>query len=297
MNLKYIVDGETAGRAVKSILKTKLNLSERLIKKLKNEHKILCNNVPVYVNKPTSVGDLIEVLIDFVEECDDIIPEDIEIDILHEDDSLIIINKAPHIVVHPTFGHPSGTIANAIMFHLLEKGICKKVRPVSRLDRDTSGIIIFAKNQFVQEMLIRQMKSKTFIKEYLGIVQGVVQPLQGTIDLPIERKPGSIMLRHVAPTGAPSVTHYEVVEHYQDASYLKFSLETGRTHQIRVHCQAIGHPLIGDTLYSPSGSVFIGRQALHSQSVAFYHPFTSEKMVFTAPIPDDMQNLLKILKT
>lgn len=296
MNLKYIVDNSHAGKAVKTILKHELEISERLIKKLKYDGKILCNSAPVFVNAIVQAGDVIEVNIEFTEECDEVVPEEIEIDILYEDDYLIALNKQPNIVVHPTSSHPSGTVANAIMHHLLQKGICRKVRPVSRLDRDTTGIILFAKNQFVQEFLIRQMKDKTFFKEYIGVVMGNIPNEKGTIDLPIERKPGSIMLRHTAPTGVPSITHYEVLERLNGATLLKFKLETGRTHQIRVHCQAIGHPLMGDTLYSDIPTPLIDRQALHSQRASFLHPHSREPFELIAPMPADISNLLKQLR-
>lgn len=297
MNLKYIVDEAHSGKAVKTLLKQELALSERLIKKLKYDGKVFCNSHPVYVNTVVKTGDVVEVTIEFIEDCPDMVPESIPIDILYEDDTLIALNKQPNIVVHPTSSHPSGTVANAVMYHLLQKGISRKIRPVSRLDRDTTGIILFAKNQFVQEFLIRQMTDKTFQKGYLGVVSGVFEQSRGTIDLPIERKPGSIMERHVSPTGAPSVTHYEVVEQFPDASLLKFNLETGRTHQIRVHCQAAGHPLIGDTLYSDQKTELIHRQALHSHTATFIHPYSKQFLSLSAPMPEDMAALIRQLKS
>lgn len=299
LDLKYLVDEESNGKTVKYILKNKLKLSERLVKKLKYNSRVLCNSIPVFVNTIVNTNDTIEVSIDFDEENEDIIPEDIDIDIIFEDDCFMVLNKKPNIVVHPTSSHPSGTVANAIKFYLNKKGESGKIRPVSRLDRDTSGIIIFAKNQFVQESLIRQMNSRTFKKEYVGIVHSEVKDLKGTIDLPIERKPGSIMLRHVSQAGSPSVTHFEVIEHLRNATYLRFTLETGRTHQIRVHCQAIGHPLIGDTLYTNTGtenSGLINRQALHSWKVNFIHPLSEKAVTLTAPVPSDILRVLEILR-
>lgn len=294
MILKYTVKSGDTGQTVKHILKNELGLSETLVKKLKYSGKILCNSIPARIIELVEAGDIIEADIDFIEDAPGIIPEDIEIDIIYEDSCLIAVNKKPNIVVHPTCSHRSGTVANAIMSHMIGKGEFKKIRPVSRLDRDTSGIIIFAKNEFVQESLIRQMGNNSFKKEYIGVVHGIINDTAGTIDLPIERKPGSIMLRHISPTGAKSTTHFQVIEHLDDATYLKFELETGRTHQIRVHCQAIGHPLIGDTLYSDIKTDIIGRQALHSHKVSFTHPFDKSKMNVEAPIPDDITSLIKI---
>jgi 23S rRNA pseudouridine1911/1915/1917 synthase len=296
MVLKHTVASEDSGKTVKYILKARLMLSERLVKKLKYSSKILCNSIPVRVNEYVNEGDIIEAHIDFIEESPDITPQDIGIEIIFEDDCMIAVNKQPNIVVHPTCSHPDGTVANAVMYHMLKNGEFNKIRPVSRLDRDTSGVIIFAKNQFVQEALIRQMNSNGFKKEYLGVVHGTVNKTSGTINLPIERKPGSIMLRQVSPTGDISVTHYNVLEYLEGATYLKFILETGRTHQIRVHCQAIGHPLIGDTLYSDIITQMINRQALHSYKASFTHPLTNNEMVLTAPVPDDINSLLKILR-
>jgi 23S rRNA pseudouridine1911/1915/1917 synthase len=242
-----------------------------------------------------------EALVDLEEANEDILPEPLELDILYEDDMLIAVNKAPDTVVHPTFGHLTGTVANALMHHLLQKNIKTLIRPVSRLDRDTSGIIVFALNPFIQEKLVRQMHSNTFIKEYAGIVHGSFEEPVGTINLPITRLEGSIMLRHISPDGAPSVTHYEVLEQFEDTAFLKFRLETGRTHQIRVHSQATGHPLLGDTLYPLAEfegrhEGLMSRQALHSRRTSFLHPYTNRLLELESPIPPDMQAALEILR-
>jgi 23S rRNA pseudouridine1911/1915/1917 synthase len=301
MRLSITVAPEDNEKNVKYILKSRLCLSERLVKKLKYSGKILLNSVPVHVNVPVHAGDLLEALVDLEEANEDILPEPLELDILYEDDMLIAVNKAPDTVVHPTFGHLTGTVANALMHHLLQKNIKTLIRPVSRLDRDTSGIIVFALNPFIQEKLVRQMHSNTFIKEYTGIVHGSFGEPVGTINLSIARLEGSIMLRHISPDGAPSVTHYEVLEQFKDTAFLKFRLETGRTHQIRVHSQATGHPLLGDTLYPLPGfegrhEGLMSRQALHSRRTSFLHPYTNRPLELEAPIPSDMQAALEILR-
>jgi len=311
MDLKYTVTGTDEGKTVKYILKNRMGVSAKLIKKLKLTGQIYSNNAPVFVKDTVRENDEILIKLDFNEINEDIVPENIQIDILYEDECLLAINKPADTVVHPTWRHQSGTVANAVMYYLLNKGICTRIRPVSRLDRDTTGVIIFALNQYAQESLVRQMKSKTFIKEYIGIVKGIMENDKGVINLPIERKPDSIMLRHISETGSPSVTHYEVLKRFENATLLKFTLETGRTHQIRVHCQAVGHPLIGDTLYpylqefspGPGGpgdfsrlDELIKRHALHSRKVIFNHPVSGEKCTITAPIPEDFKNALIFLK-
>lgn len=297
----YNVPAEDDSKTVKYILKNRFSLSERLVKKLKFNDKIYLGSLPVHVNAIVHEGDVIEAHVDLDETNEDIIPEQIDIDIIYEDDSLIAINKPPNMVVHPTFRHFSGTVANALMYYLLQKGVKTLIRPVSRLDRDTSGIIIFALNSFVQDKLIKQMHTNSYLKEYVGLIHGFVKDCCGTINMPIDRLPGSIMLRHTTPEGAPSVTHYEVIERFGDATFAKFTLETGRTHQIRVHSQAIGHPLIGDTLYplplfEGCHEGLMSRQALHSIRTIFKHPVTQKILELSAPIPSDISHALEILR-
>ncbi|AEV68620.1 RluA family pseudouridine synthase [Acetivibrio clariflavus] len=336
MIITYTVEQDENGKDVKYILKHRMEISNRLMQKLKYQNKIKLNQKPVFVNAIVSAGDVLEVDIDYDDEVEDLVPQDIPIDIIYEDDCLIAVNKDSNIVVHPTCLHLDGTLANAVAHHMMKKGMAKKIRPVIRLDRNTSGIIIFAKNSYTQESLIRQMNKRIFQKEYIGIVHGRVENPKGTIDLPIERKEGSIMIRHVSPSGDKSVTHFETLEILKNASLLKFRLETGRTHQIRVHCQAIGHPLLGDTMYpyldisqrpnisnriendrviyelgnTISDNSFpiaqtthtslpvdiIERQALHSFRVEFIHPITKKTLQLVAPIPKDIDKALEILR-
>lgn len=303
MKLTYMAGYEDNCKTVKYILKNKLALSERLVKKLKYAGQIHYNTLPVHVNAPVYEGGIIEVFINFNDINEEIVPEKIDLDILFEDDSIIALNKPPYMVVHPTSCHRSGTMANGVMSYLLGKGIRTRIRPVNRLDRNTSGIIIFALNQYVQEKLIKQMQDNSYLKEYIGIVHGNIQKEAGIIDLPIERKPDSIMLRHVSLSGSRSVTRYEVIRHLRDADFVKFVLETGRTHQIRVHCQAIGHPLVGDTLYPHidsdvliNSAIPIGRQALHSNRTIFLHPVTGAPIELFAPVPSDICSALETLK-
>lgn len=291
MILKYKVDETTHGKQVKWVLKNKLNISERLLKRLKYDNKILVNESPVFTNYIVSKDDTITANVNFEEDSEGIIPENIALDIIYEDDYLIAINKMPNTVVHPTSNHLTGTIANGLVKHFNDNGISLKVRPVSRLDRDTSGVIVFAKNQFVQEQLIQSMQRNEYKKLYLGVVWGNIKDETGTINMPIDRAPGSIMLRQVSPTGVIAITHYKVLKRFKDATLMEFDLETGRTHQIRVHCSAIGHPLIGDTLYSDIETDLISRQALHSYHTEFIHPVTQTLLKLEAKLPDDIMLL------
>jgi pseudouridine synthase, RluA family len=304
MKLAYKLTEEDSSKTVKQILKNKLNLSERLVKKLKYAELIFCNSNPVHINAPVTSGDIIEVNIEFDDINEDIVPEPMQLDIIYEDESLIALNKPADTVVHPTSSHFTGTMANGVMHYLLSKGIKTRIRPVSRLDRDTSGIIVFALNQYIQERLIRQMHTNSYHKQYVGIVYGIIDTDTGTIDLPIDRKPDSIMLRHISLTGSRSITHYKVIERLNNATLMSFILETGRTHQIRVHCQAIGHPMVGDTLYphldNPESIQYneppIGRQALHSFKTIFTHPINDTLIELEAPLPKDFINALEILR-
>lgn len=171
-------------------------------------------------------------------------------------------------------------------------GLKRKIRPVNRLDKDTSGLIVFAKNEYIQECLVRQMSKGVFKKEYIAILEGFVKPKTGIINAPIARKENSIIERCISDTGDYSVTHYKVIEIYNNFSIVKFTLETGRTHQIRVHSKYIGHPILGDSLYGNS-SELISRQALHAHKIRFIHPILNKVQKYTSKIPEDFNNVYK----
>jgi len=295
MILKYIVLEQENGRTAKWLLKNRLELSGRLINQLKFDSKILVNKTPVHVNHITSEGDVLEAVIEFDEESDNMVPQEMPLDIIYEDSTLIALNKSSNIVVHPTSYHPDGTYANGLAAYYKSQGEHTKIRPVSRLDRDTTGVIVFAKNPYIQERLIKQMQTGEYVKKYLGVVWGDIEKDSGSINLPIARMPGSIILRHISDEGAISITDYQVKKRFQNATLLEFRLKTGRTHQIRVHCQAIGHPLIGETLYSDITTDLISRQALHSYYTSFIHPETGKLLELNAPLPADFKALLNAL--
>jgi 23S rRNA pseudouridine1911/1915/1917 synthase len=288
----YIVEKKYCGALLLKILKEEFHFSTHFIRQLKTGDYIFRNAQSCKTNERMREGDALMIHLQIKEDVDTLTPENIPLEILYEDECLIAINKKPNQVVHPTRNYPNGTLANGLLYYYLQHNLSIKVRPVSRLDKDTSGILLFAKNSSVQTTLISQMKDHSFIKEYIGVVSGILQNDFGTINLPIKRREDSIIQRETSPEGAPSITHYQVIKRLQDASYVRFELESGRTHQIRVHCQAIGHPLVGDSLYSNKESSVINRQALHAYKNTFIHPLEGKRLTLYAPIPEDIKHLL-----
>lgn len=216
-----------------------------------------------------------------------------DLHIVYEDAWLLIVLKPAGIPIHPSSNHYADSLSNGICNYYHEIQLHRKVRPVNRLDLYTSGLVIFAKSEYIQESLSKQMTKGLLTKEYVCIVNGLLEEQKGIIDLPIGRKPGSIIERQIDNTGQKSVTHFEVIRYLYDmnCTYVKCTLKTGRTHQIRIHMDAIGHTLLGDTLYGKASS-YIERQALHSSKLKFIHPATQETVEITAPIPDDMKLLI-----
>lgn len=293
MKLNYVVTQNSNYQNVKEVLKAEFLMSDRLLLKLKNKQNILLNNKNVYVHHPIKIGDVIECDLSYEEDNSNIVPNSMPLSIIYEDDTYIIINKPAGIPVHPSMDHYTDSLSNGVRSYFDKIELKKKIRPVNRLDKDTSGLVIFAKNEYVQECLVRQMKSKEFVKEYIAIVTGHLAKNQGTINAPIARKEGSIIERCVSKNGDAAITKYQVLasNETQNFDVVKCLLETGRTHQIRVHFAYLGHPLLGDTLYGFS-SPLISRQALHSHYISFIHPFTKQKVEYTANLPNDMLILL-----
>lgn len=296
MILKYIANSNNTYENVKEVLKAHFNISDRLLLRLKNAQKIYLNGEPTYVSKPISPNDVIEVHIDFIEDNSNIVPTKMDLKLLYEDDCYIVINKEPNMPVHPSMLHFEDSISNGVKYYFDHIGLQKKIRPVNRLDKDTSGIVIFAKNEYIQEALVSQMKSKDMKKTYLAICDGIFAKKTGTINLPITRKPGSIIERMVDENGAAAITHYSVLEEHDNISVVECVLETGRTHQIRVHLSALGHPIIGDTLYGSEKNSIASRQLLHAYKLEFIHPLTKQIVTYTAPVPDDLRKYIHFQK-
>ncbi len=277
---------------VKEVLKAEFSMSDRLLLKLKKLDKIYLNGKVTSVNHPIVENDLIECHLDYDEDNSNIVPTKISINIIYEDEAYLVVNKPAGIPVHPSTDHYTDSLANGVIFYFNQIGLKKKIRPVNRLDKDTSGIVIFAKNEYIQECLIKQMKNKQFIKKYIAIVNGNLDNLEGIINAPIARKENSIIERCVSETGDTAITHYKVLKRNDNFDVIECILETGRTHQIRVHFAYLGHSLLSDTLYGVS-SPLINRQALHAYEVEFIHPITKQKVKYIADIPDDFKNILK----
>ncbi len=278
---------------IRHLLINKWHISHRLLTKLKKFNAIyLNNNNNIYIDYPLKKGDYISINLDFNESSENIVPIKMDLDIIYEDDCYIVINKPANMPVHPSALHFEDSLSNGIQYYFAENNIKTKIHPVNRLDMNTSGIVIFAKNEYVQEILISQMKNNIFRKEYIAVLSGNFLKKSGTINAPIARKKDSIIERCISKEGKTAITHYELIKNFDGYCIVRFWLETGRTHQIRVHCKHIGHPIIGDTLYG-TASNNISRQALHAYKVRFVHPLTNKEVEYVAEIPKDILKFYK----
>lgn len=272
-------------------------VSRSYVQKLIEAGDVQLNNKTCKVKKTLlKMGDQIEVILPPLEALD-VLAEDIPLDIVYEDSDLLIVNKPQGMVVHPAPGNYSGTLVNALMFQAERlSSINGVIRPgiVHRIDKDTSGLLMIAKNDYAHEWLAAQLKAKTTIREYIAIVNGVVGNDKGTINAPLARHAIDRKKIAIVGTGRHAVTHYEVIERYKYHTLIKCTLETGRTHQIRVHMASIGHPILGDPIYGiKTERVKHTGQALHAKKIGFIHPSTKELVIYDSEVPEYFKILVK----
>jgi len=293
--ITYQVKPDEEGLSIYQLLRH-LRMSRGLIRNLRRNYRLRVNGqFPDFHRTTVSTGDKIELNLVF-DEIPNFKPEPVELDIVYEDDNLLIINKPPGMLVHPTSEEKSGTLANGVLFHFQNQNINNTFRPLHRLDRNTSGLTMVAKNRYAHNYLTDQFNNNTITREYLAFVEGVIPHEKGIINEPIGRKEGSIIKRKIdQESGKPALTYYTVCQRYPETTKIKVRLETGRTHQIRVHFSYLGFPLLGDSLYGGDDTL-INRQALHAYKTIFKLPFSHQEITLTARMSNDLINLQEILE-
>ncbi len=292
-----LVITDQVGRLDKVVSDMMPDESRSQLKQAIDDERVLVNQKvekPKYKVQP---GDQIEVTIPDPVALD-LEPENIPLDIVYEDDDVIVVNKPAGMVVHPSLDILMHTLVNALLYHSPLSTINGTYRPgiVHRIDKDTSGLLMVAKNNNAHRSLAAQLKNKTNLREYIALVHGVIKQDKGVIDAPIGRSPKDRKRQAIVADGRHAVTHYQVLERYLNYTLISCWLETGRTHQIRVHMKSIGHPLAGDPLYGPRKTIAGSGQFLHAKKLGFRHPVTGKQLVFEAPLPDDFQRVINRLR-
>ncbi len=296
---KFIIKEENNQLRLDKALANQTELSRSLLTELIRDGKVLVNGEVKKAKYKVQTGDRIDVEIP-KDEVLDIVAEDLPLEIVYEDLQVAVVNKPQGMVVHPAAGHASGTLVNALMYHIKDlSSINGVIRPgiVHRIDKDTSGLLMVAKNDKAHESLAAQLKDKSSKRRYLAIVHGEIPNDKGTIEAPIGRNPKERKKQAVVSGGKPAITHFEVLERFLGYTLVALRLETGRTHQIRVHMNYIGHPVAGDPLYGPSKTLTPNHgQFLHAETLGFEHPTTGEFMEFQAEVPEIFAEQLKKLR-
>ena len=300
--IEYLVTTRDGTVTARHIMSGILGLSSREItrcKQFEDGVRVLRNGSLIYeklmIRDNLFPGDKLAVRIyEDNERAFEVIPWDHPIDVVYEDEDLILINKPGDMVVHPSYAHYRDSLSNALSGYYQKTGQRHMIRAIGRLDRETSGLVMFAKNRYSASLLSDQKGLMSRRKEYLAIAEGTFENLSGTVNAPIKRRDDSKMVREVRPDGKEAITHYEVVKQYERYALIRLWLDTGRTHQIRVHMSYIGHPLIGDTLYGHEREkdCTINRAALHAARLEFRQPVTGKELRFEAPLPEDMRILV-----
>lgn len=292
-NIDYIIDEDSAGLRVEQFLRRKRYSGQNLSEIKRMPKSILVNGVHYYMRQELSKGDHLQVRICETKNSEKIPPTNLPLDIIYEDEDLLVLNKPAGMPIHPSLNNYTNSMANALAYYFQSQGKPFIFRCCNRLDRDTSGLTIVSKHLVSGSILSDMTKYREVHREYLAIARGSVTPSEGTIQAPLGRKEGTIIERTVDwEHGEDAVTHYKVVKEANGYSLVSLRLETGRTHQIRIHMKYLGYPLIGDYLYNPDME-YMTRQALHSHHMEFTHPITGEHMSFTAPLPEDMARVMQ----
>lgn len=292
-NIDYIIDKDSAGLRVEQFLRRKRYSGQNLSEIKRMPKSILVNGVHYYMRQELSKGDHLQVRICETKNSEKIPPTNLPLDIIYEDEDLLVLNKPAGMPIHPSLNNYTNSMANALAYYFQSQGKPFIFRCCNRLDRDTSGLTIVSKHLVSGSILSDMTKYREVHREYLAIARGSVTPSEGTIQAPLGRKDGTIIERTVDwEHGEDAVTHYKVVKEANGHSLVSLRLETGRTHQIRIHMKYLGYPLIGDYLYNPDME-YMTRQALHSHHMEFTHPITGEHMSFTAPLPEDMARVMQ----
>ena len=290
----YKVSKEYTGFTLEEYLKQILQYSGRKIQKLTRQKGIQLNGKTVFLQKKIKADDTLRVRIT-EDTTYGVQPEEGPIDILYEDDYLLVLNKPAYQLVHPTGRTTTGTLANYLAYRQQQGGIVATVRPVHRLDRETSGCVIFAKDSHSQFILEQQLKERVLKRSYRAVVKGIVTPPSAIIDAPIGAHPNLPNRRAINEEGEQAITHYQTIQNFSDTTLLELTLDTGRTHQIRLHLAHIGNPIIGDSMYGVRSSV-MARQALHASSVSFKHVKNKQEITVQAPLPADFADTIDFYK-
>lgn len=294
--MKEIIIQDEQGRLDKVLAQIDATLSRSQIKKLLDEEAILVNGEVKKAKYAVKPGD--QITIAEVAAVDTTLyPEKMDLDIVYEDDDVLVVNKPQGMVVHPAPGNYQHTLVNGLLAHTTLPTINAKTRPgiVHRIDKDTSGLLMVAKTDQAYEALTAQLKDKTNLREYVALVHGRMANDSGMINQPLGRNPKDRKKQAIVKDGRPAVTHYQVLKKYQNYTLIQCQLETGRTHQIRVHLKSIGHPLAGDPLYGPRKTLKANGQFLHAKTLGFKHPRTGEQLMFTSELPEIFTNTIKKL--